>query len=201
MIPGRGKTVPLRVGGETVFGTQGTGAGNVIIRGLDTYPEITEKLARQGLTGPALSRSMIETLRTGKGPRDIKRLVALTFGTETARSLSSTVLSPLTFIGMEQGSLTTPGAFGAPGTERPLGGGLYPPSQRGFVAAEARSLKRLGGEEFREGTKIHTASEENMNRTVQLVTMVTQEMYFKDMDHFRTKVTELLELFGRRIGG
>jgi len=201
LIPGRGETVGMGIGGGTVFGAQGTGASNVIIRGLGTYPEITAKLAQQGLAGPALSRSVLQTLRTGKGPQDVRRLAALMYGTEVARSNVTGATTPLTLIGMERGAVTTPGAFGAVGQERSLGGGLYPPSQRGFVGAQRRSLARLEGGMFREGTGIHAASEENMQRTIQLVAAVTQEMYFKDLDHFRRKVTELLEQFDRRLAG
>jgi hypothetical protein len=200
-LPGRGQTVPLGIGGGEVFGAQGRGVSNVIIRGLGTYPEITAKLAQQGLTGPALTSSVLGTLRTGKGPQDVRRLSALMFGTEIARSNVTAATTPLTLLGMQSGAVTTPGAFGATGAERTLGGGLYPPSQAGFVAAQRRSQARLGGGQFREGTKIQAASEENINRTVQLITAITQEMVFTDIEHMRRKITELLEAFDRRLAG
>ena len=205
LIPGKGKTVPIDVGGETVFGKQGAGTSNVIIQGLGKYPQITEKLAAQGLTGPALSKSVMETLRTGKGPLDVKRFIALTFGTEVARSSSTAVTAPLTMIGMQQGSLTTPEAYGGPGAPKiEKGGGLFPPSQEQFVKTQARSEERVGGREFDTDTKIHAASEENIRRTVQLVTKVTQEMSFNDVAHFRRKAGELLERYypndiGRKV--
>jgi hypothetical protein len=209
-LPGRGETVPIGIGGGTVFGAQGRGASNVIIRGLGTYPEITEKLAGQGLTGPSLTAAMMQSMKTGTAPpgvspaalQDVRRLSALMFGTEMARSRVTGATTPLTMIGMERGALTTPGAFGVSGAERPLGGGLYPPSQVGFVGAQRRSEARLTeGREFRPGTGIHGASEENINRTVQLVATVTQEMYFDNLEHFRLKVIELLEMFERRLAG
>jgi hypothetical protein len=69
------------------------------------------------------------------------------------------------------------------------------------VKSQQRSEARLeGGKEFREGTAIHRSSEENIRRTVQLVTQVAEQMYFKDEDHFRREVAKLLERFYRLIG-
>ena len=64
-------------------------------------------------------------------------------------------------IGMQQGSLTTPEAYGGPGAPKiEKGGGLFPPSQEQFVKTQPRSEERVGGREFDTDAKIHAASEE-----------------------------------------
>src|SRR5262249_27282105 len=181
------------------FGAQRRGAANVIIRGLGTYPEIGEKLKAQGLSGPALARAVSETIRTGKGPLDVKRLIALQ-SVESARMSLASVTTPLTMVGMQRELLPPPQAFGAPGSERRFGGGAYPPSQVGAVRGTTRAVARAEGGEFRTGTAIHEASEEQMRRHFDLLAAVTQEMVFNDEAHMKRKVEELLTAYERSIG-
>jgi hypothetical protein len=198
-LPGWGQTVPFDIGGEQVFGSQRRGTANVMIRGLGTYPEIEEKFRAQGLSGQALSRQVSETIRTGKGPLDVKRLITLQ-SVESARMPLANVATPLSMIGMERELLTTSKAFGAPGVERPYGGGDYPPSQVGAVKSSVRATKRAEGADFRPGTEIHKASEEQLRRYFDLLAAVTQEMIFNDEEHMRRKVEQLLAKYERTIG-
>lgn len=199
-VPGMGKTVPFSIGGENVFGKQGSGKANVIIAGLGTYPQIQQQFANLALKDKDLAKTVFETLRTGKGPVEVKRLIALMFGTETARSDISAVTARLTVLGLHQGSLTSAQAFGAPGAERPFEGGIFPPSQDKYVAAHKRTQARLiGGKTFREGTQVHARSEENINRTIDLVTVTTEQMFFKDEPQFTVTAEKLMKDFAQRI--
>src|SRR5262249_51612341 len=156
---------------------------------------IEEKFRAMGLTGRDLARALAITRGTGKGPPganlDLKRMGVLQ-SVESARMPLANVTTPLAMVGMERQLVSTAQLFGTPGQELPHGGGLYPPSMRGAVSGSVRATERAEGGEFKPGTAIHEASEEQMRRHFELLAAVTQEMVFNDEEHMKRKVEELL---------
>jgi hypothetical protein len=199
VIPPRGSTVAIPVGGSTVFAKQGTGVGNIIVAGLGKYPEITQKLATQGFDGPKIHAAVMEVLRTGTGHPDIKRLTVLMFGAEPARLEIAAVTGPLV-VG-ELGKGAKPGqAFGEKGEERLFGGGFDPVSMERAAPAGRRAAEIAEGKTFREGTQIHERTKEHIQRTVELVYDAVKKLPVRDADQLRARISELLEHFDRSAG-
>lgn len=228
-IPGPGKPVELGVGigDATVFGKQGRGGSqrafnNIIISGLGRYPEITRKLASKGLSGPALASAVTSTLRTGQGPLDVKRFIAVLFGAEPARLDIAAATSPLAVSALGGGAsseriLGDPSGGRVPGDVFPSerldpdlktkggttrsGGGDYPQSAKHAAATGRRTVARVeGGQSFREDTNIARRSEADVLRTVELVYQAVRMMDFKDLAGLRREILTLLNKFDQAIG-
>lgn len=196
------------------------GVKNFLIDGLHSYPKITKKLADQGLTGSALTDEMFKAIRGEDAHIDAKRLVALMFGSEVARSELTAVTAPLTVQGLADGTLTDEKAFGKKGKEEKFGGGIFPPSQSGTtqVAKDAGEAKE--GEGFaksaritedrigedgklakKDGRKDEESSEEVIRRTVLLVQKTTDHMKFETKAGLKRGIGSLLARFDKQVKG
>lgn len=192
--PAQGGTVELGVGSATVFAKQGRGVENVVIAGLGKYPEITEKLHRQGFNGPAIHGAVMSALRTGTGHPDILRLIALLFGAETSRLAIATVTGPLA-LGSLGGGASSGEVFGE--GEKP---GTYPEAADRAKSAAGRAEAIAAGEEFRPKTKIQGRGEEYLKRVVELVYAALKGEKIRDTDQLRARILQLLERFEKEAG-
>jgi hypothetical protein len=177
-VGARGTTVPAHVNvDEPVIGQhqvslkQGAGITgvNTVVSGIGKYKEIVAALKAQGFDGPGLYGAIIHDMNTGKGSILIKRVVALLFGSEPARSATATVTVPLIMLRLKDG-YPLEQAFGEEGAERPFGGGLLAETAVGALPAKRRADEiHVEKRDFREGTKIAERTAEYVERIIELV--------------------------------
>ena len=215
-------TMTFNIGEEEVSGIQKKGVTNVFIAGLGTYPEIQEKLAKKGLTDVALGQAIEKVLKTGEGDVDVKRLVTLMFGTESARSDIGMATAPLAAKALTDDKMSSQAAFGSIAEsdagkspqEQRGGGGLFPPSQAavtteadgknkqvqpGFVASAKRAEQRADqpDKEFRE-SKVQKGSDEAMLRTYEFIARLVDGEVFKNMEGLQAHIRKMLDAFDAR---
>lgn len=199
-IPEQGKTVPIQVGGGTVFAKQGAGAGNLIVAGLGKYRDIAAEFERQGWDGPKVNELVMNELKTGEGPLPIKRFTALVFGAEPARLQTAAVTGPLSLMAMEKGQ-SPDVTYGHEGQEAPFGGGTEPVSMTKAAAAGRRADETIiEGQSFREGTKIQQRTQEFVQRIVDQVYNALKGQSIKSPDQLRARILDLLEQFDKAAG-
>lgn len=215
-------TMTFNIGEEGVSGIQKKGVTNVFIAGLGTYPEIQEKLASKGLTDVALGQAIEKVLKTGEGDVDVKRLVTLMFGTESARSDIGMATAPLAATALTGDKMSSQAAFGSIAEsdagkspqEQRGGGGLFPPSQAavttevegknkqvqpGFVASAKRAEQRADQPDKEFGkSKAQKGSDEVMRRTYEFIAKLVDGEVFKNMEGLQAHIRKLLDAFDAR---
>jgi hypothetical protein len=180
-----GKRVELGVAGEAVQARQGAGGSNIVIAGLGTYPEIAKQLEARGLSGPALAVAVEKFRKTGEGDVLVKRYVGLTFGAEAGRQVVAAAHAEFQ-LAASAGNVSARQLFGE--------GGISPVALVGFSRSERRLAAVRGGSAApREGTKIGTTVQENLQRTVVLVYNAVKDRSFKDTTGLRTAILALLD--------
>jgi hypothetical protein len=195
--PDQPGSVNIIVSGQKIPATQvRRGGTNVLIRDLGKYPEIGKELAAKGLEDKELGKALIRTTRTGKGEDIVKNLIALQ-GVEAARMDTALISNRLLTLGLHRGVITSEQAFGLPGQE---GSRLNPPSQLLSRQAVERLKKEDQGRPLRQGTAVQIRSDEQRQRYFLLIAKVAEQEVFRDEQHMRKRVEQLLAEYNKLIG-